>query len=125
MNKFYPPSGSDKVPLRNIKIDLHGDRRKLLFFEFCKNHRKKQKMLLQTRNFVNFLTRYRSIWYNKRIRRKLVSFSPAGTFGKTAGIHSKNRKGLDEHGIDINRKDPDSPSGRARTEKRHRNRDSH
>lgn len=32
----------------------------------------------------------------------MVSFSPAGTFGRIAGIHSKNWKGLDKHGIDIN-----------------------
>ncbi len=28
-------------------------------FRFCKNHRKNEKMLLQTRIFLNFLTRYR------------------------------------------------------------------
>ena len=63
-----------------------------------------EKLLLQSRNFVNFLTTDHEIWYNKRIGRKISFLFFRRTSGRTAGNKHKNRKDLMNMGLTLTEK---------------------
>ena len=76
-----------------------------------------EKMLLQSRNFVNFLTTDHEIWYNKRIGRKISFLFFRRTSGRTAGNKHKNRKDLMKQGLTINEKNLKGQPGGGQMEK--------
>ncbi len=78
----------------------------------------KVKLLLQSRNFVNFLTTDHEIWYNKRIGRKISFLFFRRASGRTTGNKHKNRKDLMNMGLTLTEKNPEGTSGRRRNEKR-------
>jgi hypothetical protein len=58
LNSKISPCNS---PLKSTSQEMH----------FLQKSEKIEKLLLQSRNFVNFLTTDHEIWYNKRIGRKI------------------------------------------------------